>query len=474
MILIDKRECVLTLLALVAITPRAVAEHAYTVEVDPGLTRLDVTLRTTRPVTTLAARSRRALRYLEDVSACSGERLGVRGERIDSGERPVDCIRYGVDLRGAASSDRRNASLDRSNILVSPSLWLWRSLEQDNAETLVHFRLPEGIGVSPPWEALGDEHYRIRPSPESASAAVAFGAFHAAERDIPGARLRIALMKPKSERAPIALLDWVVAAATNVTLSYARFPNPEPHVVVIPVGGSRWGSSSPVPFGRVIRDGGESVELFVNQHAALDRFYDDWTATHEFSHFMLPYVSWRQRWISEGFAQYYQNVLLARAGQYDSRRAWQKLYEGFERGRRARPELSPNEAAEQRPRGATMKIYWAGAALALEADVELRRRSRGERSLDTVLDEFAACCLPSARTWSGRELFTKLDDIAGDDLFIPLYERYANASGFPDYAAVLSTLGLDIRAGRVSETDSAPLAGIREAIMSAPPPGGRW
>jgi len=50
---------------------------------------------------------------------------------------------------------------------------------------------------------------------------------------------------------------------------------------------------------------------------------------------MLPYLDRRQRWISEGFSQYYQNVLLARSGAYDDLYAWQKLYEGYERGRKA-------------------------------------------------------------------------------------------------------------------------------------------
>lgn len=468
MILIDKRECVLTLLVLLAIAPRAAAQHVFTVDVDAGLSRLEITLEADRPVTRFTARSSRASRYIDAIRGCDGERLTLRGRSIESRDRRIDCIRYSVDLRAAASSDRRNATLDRGNLLVSPSLWLWQPDNRDGTDTVVRFALPDDVAVSAPWEALGGDRYRIRPSPRSASAAVAFGAFYSTERDIPGATLRIAVMKPRGERVPLALLDWVVDAASNVALSYGRFPNPEPHVIVVPVGGSRWGSSSPVPFGRVIRDGGEAVELFVNQNAALDRFYDDWTATHEFSHFMLPYVSWRQRWVSEGFAQYYQNVLLARAGQYDTQRAWQKLYEGFERGRRARPELSPNEAAEQRPRGATMKIYWAGAALAFEADVELRRRSGGTRSLDTVLGEFADCCLPSAQTWSGERLFRALDDIAGDAVFMPLYARYADADGFPDYASVMTSLGLEVRGGRVVETDAAGFSDIRDEIMSVP------
>jgi hypothetical protein len=469
--LINKRECVLTLLLLAATRVAGGSDaHEFFVEVDAGLEQMSVVARFAHPVSRLRARSSDASRFLDHIERCTGERLLARGREVDLGEQGSECVRYSIDLAGLARSDRRNASLDPRNVLVPPSAWLWRPWPRDRRDAIVIFELPAGVGVSPPWERLDERrhHFRVRPSPESASAAVAFGRFESVQRPIPGAVLQIAVMKPRSGPTPVDLADWVAAAAANVALSYGRFPNPDPHAIVIPVGGDRGRSGSPVPFGRVLRDGGEAVELFVDQHSARARLDDDWTATHEFSHFMLPYVSWRQRWVSEGFAQYYQNVLLARAGQYDVQRAWQKLYEGFERGRRARPEMSPNEAAEQRPRGATMKIYWAGAALALEADVELRRRSGGSRSLDTVLDAFAACCLPSPRTWSGRELFEKFDALAGERLFVPLYQRYANAAGFPDYGAVMKTLGLVVRSGRVRLTDTTPHTGIRDAIMSGP------
>ena len=60
--------------------------------------------------------------------------------------------------------------------------------------------------------------------------------------------------------------------------------------------------SEPVPFGRVIRDGGETIELFVNPDQPMSSFYEDWTATHELSHMLLPYVARRDAWLSEGFA----------------------------------------------------------------------------------------------------------------------------------------------------------------------------
>jgi predicted metalloprotease with PDZ domain len=179
---------------------------------------------------------------------------------------------------------------------------------------------------------------------------------------------------------------------------------------------------------------------------------------------MLPYLRSPHRWISEGFAQYYQNVLLARAGQYDERRAWQKLYEGFERGRKSRPELSPNEAARRGVGAATMKIYWSGAIIALMADVELRRRSDGGESLDKALEQLQRCCLPAARSWSGTQLFERLDSFVEEPIFMPLYRRYANEVGFPEYRAVLEELGVNIDKDRVSLSNDADLAEIRRAI----------
>ena len=52
---------------------------------------------------------------------------------------------------------------------------------------------------------------------------------------------------------------------------------------------------------------------------------------------MLPYITSRHRWMSEGFASYYQNILMARAESIHRReRAWKKLWDGFERGRQSR------------------------------------------------------------------------------------------------------------------------------------------
>ena len=111
-----------------------------------------------------------------------------------------------------------------------------------------------------------------------------------------------------------------------------------------------------------------------------------------------------------------------------------------------------------------MKIYWSGAAIALLADIELRERSGGKESLDVALDRLQHCCLPSKRKWSGPDLFTKLDSLVNEPVFMPMYKRYANKAGFPDVQPVLKRLGVDISGNKVRLLGNAELADIRTAI----------
>jgi hypothetical protein len=303
---------------------------------------------------------------------------------------------------------------------------------------------------------------------------VVFGGFDYREIEVPGAKLRVALLHGADEMDNDSIVRWIKATATDVSLAYGRFPNPSPQVVVIPVGNGRSNRRSAVPFGRVIRDGGETVELQVDQTQSLEALLGDWTATHEFSHLMLPYVDRKHRWISEGFAQYYQNVLLTRSGAYDDLYAWQKIYDGYGRGRRSRPELSPNEATAGGVRSALMKVYWSGAAIALLADVQLRERSGGKDSLDAVLGRFQTCCLPSDRVWAGPELFAQFDELASSPVFTPLYRRYADTAGFPDTSAVFERLGLAVADGKVHIRANAELQTIRESILETDAATASW
>lgn len=442
------------------------AMHRYVVRVDKNLQLMQVEAQFSRNIGALAARDRNASRYLQNARLCeSNEPLTRRGRRLVLPDGDATCIRYEVNLEQAAKAERRNATLASTNIIVSPASWFWRPTTTRDRNITVHFEIDDALSAILPWQPVSGQAdtYALVPSPQVSTAPAMFGDFDYHEIRIPGAVLRISLLKSRHDYEPREIVQWIADTAKNVTLVYGQFPNPSPSIIVLPVGESRW-SDSPVPFGRVVRDGGETIELFVNEAKPIDQFYDDWTATHEFSHLLLPYVSARQRWISEGFAQYYQNLLLARAGQYTEQRAWRKLYEGFERGRKTSPDMTPNEAAVGDRRASTMKIYWTGAALALLADVELRRRSDGKQSLDTVLRQLKRCCLPADERWSGTKLFTQLDSFLEKPVFMPLYRQHADTPGFPEVRPLLRRLGVAVGNDAIRLDQDAELAPLRRAM----------
>jgi hypothetical protein len=447
--------------------------HRYRVSIDPSMQRMVVEARFDSSVDTVTARSRDAGEFLIDVRDCDdASPIRLRNRRMMLPAGGIRCMNYTVDLAAAARSGAYNRSLAAENIVVSPALWLWRPVLKGDAELHVHFDLPKGLGVSVPWQSLepGSNSYRLGRSPESSQAPAVFGKFDYSEIEVPGSVLRVSVLRTGDEKSHAmdveAINEWLRSTATDVSLAYGRFPNPSPLVVVIPADDRRQ-SSSAVPFGRVIRDGGEAIELFVNRDRPIGAFRDDWTATHEFSHLMLPYVAPAHRWVSEGFAQYYQNVLLARSGTYEPLDAWQKLYDGLERGRQSRPELSPNDATARGMRNGRMKIYWSGAAIALMADVTLRERSGGSMTLDDVMGRLQDCCLPSDRTWSGPELFETLDRLAGVPVFMPLYKRHADTAGFPDTRPLFARLGLVVTDDGLKVGRGGELRAIRTAITEA-------
>ncbi len=448
------------------------AAHTYTIAIDDDFETMTVEARFDRSVDGISARSRNANSYLRNATDCdSGEKLETRSRKLVLPAAGVKCLRYSVDLGRAARADRFASILNDSSIAVSPTLWMWRPALLSRDEILATFELAGGGQVFVPWQMMNEEgtYYRLKASPQSGSAVAVFGSFQQSIEHVAGADLRVVLLTTHDEIELQPLIPWVRATAENVAATYGKFPNPNANVLLIPNGGQAWNRDSAISFGRVVRDGGETIELMVNQNRPISEFYKEWTPTHEFSHLMLPYVDREQRWISEGFAQYYQNVLLARANQQSAEHAWQKIYAGLERGRESAPGVSPNDAAAGSMRDTRMKVYWSGASIALMADVELRRRSNGRESLDSVLGELQQCCLPSAFSWSGIELFDKLDQLLDQPLFIDLYRQYADADDFPDARPLLAQLGVSLRDGQVALDPSAELSDIRDAITYQDP-----
>ena len=274
--------------------------------------------------------------------------------------------------------------------------------------------------------------------------------------------LNIEVVDPPNAARSEELQDWAAEAAGAALAAFGRFPLPTA-TVRIEQRDSR--DSSPVPWGQTLRRDGVSVLLFPRPNAGLQELRGDWTAVHEISHLFHPYLGSDGRWLAEGLASYYQNVLRARVGLMTQADAWKALDAGFGRGRREDSGL-PLDELSRRHRG-TMRVYWAGAAFWLEADLALRRE-RGS-TLEAVLSQYDRCCLRGTGEVAPETFVAELDRIAGGDLFASRFARYAEATTFPPLEEAYAALGLSTRDGELQlSADEGPRA-LRRAVMGRRP-----
>ncbi|HWN66105.1 MAG TPA: hypothetical protein VNM90_00630, partial [Haliangium sp.] len=234
----------------------------------------------------------------------------------------------------------------------------------------------------------------------------------------------------------------------------------EAQILVLPTPGRR------VAHGNAAQGGGPSIALMVGTEITPEKMRDDWVAVHELLHLGMPTVEDGARWLSEGMATYYEPLLRARAGWITAEQAWEILHDGFQRGSARGSGRTLSE--ESRDMGETheyWRVYWAGAAIAMIADVTLRQHA-GAPTLDEQMRAIRDCCLRDTRTWSAEALLAAVaapvaapdaapdtsSDEASDKVsgqapggvrdLASVAGRYASEVAFPDVAATYAALGL--------------------------------
>ncbi len=281
------------------------------------------------------------------------------------------------------------------------------------------------------------------------------------ERD--GQRLDVDIHFTLPNSREPAVLNWVESTAEALAKVYGRWPRDTWRVKVKPIGIY---TRDPVPWAQVQRGEPDTVSFYIDALASEEKLVNNWTAYHEFSHLLIPYRGWGDMWFSEGLASYYQNLLQVRQGVFDEQEMWQRLHDGFVRGRNnRRPDRSLSQLSQRmRENRSHMRVYWSGAWYFFTADVELRRRSNGQQSLDTALERLNRCC--SEQTLSAREIAARLDQLTGQELFVPLFRRVARSRDLPDFESLYGELGIELSAGQVRLRDDHPGAGLRGKIAS--------
>ena len=338
------------------------------------------------------------------INIISGEVILRAGELVI---RALDngCINYALPW---ASLNPRG--LSSSGKLLDTQQWLW--LPQTG-----NFKLTSDIPLSLPL-AESDGAWSLSQKLLRWPSRTMLGKFKQFTYPVFDSRLAIAVANVADKDKAHALADWAYLAASAAAKVTGKLPQAHIQVLIFNQGKQR----EPVPWGEVQRGGSASVHLFVDATRPFGEFIADWTAPHEFSHLLLPKTSYKDRWLAEGLASYYQYQARASAGTISEATAWHGLMRGFKQGEQQAKTLSLAEAK------GIKHIYWGGAAIWLLADLVLRKK---DMSLGQALAQFHACCYHQREIYSAKSLFQQLDTITKTKVFMTLYQTKVIRPGFP-------------------------------------------
>ena len=438
------------------------SHYQYTVEFDDSLMRADIRICFDGEQDDYLEIDRFvAYKTLLEAPTVNGSDVKIEGrfwnvEALGKGA----CLEYDVSFKEnhlKRSEGRRGLSnLDKNKIILhlEENNWLWLPEKYNSSDTIdIELILSNKYQVSTPWQQIDitKHHYRLGHEPQDWGYHIVIGDIDVNQIEIgQNRRISIATINASSttKSSTQAINQWLENIANSIKNYLGQYPLKQMQVLVYPQPGAK---RSPVPWGEISRGNGLSILFVIRPDHEISDFYEDWTASHEFAHSLLPKLRYRDIWLSEGLASYLQYVLMAQNNQLTKEQAWKRIYKGLLKGLKGTQSVSPEkllDVSDNRKRGSrsgrTMRIYWSGAAYFLKADIRLRKQSKGKVGLNDVLLKLSNCCLKGSKVWSGGALASKLDLLSNTTIFSILYKNMAYSPEFPNFNKEFESLGFEI------------------------------
>jgi hypothetical protein len=405
--------------------------------------------------------------FARDVSVEDGSGRGPAafdGDRLElpSCARAPCRVEYRFLLDEAARGRRRRGeAISHSGAwLAPPSIWLLRpAAARDDARFSLHvrtsgeLRFVSGLPRAGAADTYAGPLWALEDAPYSG-----FGRFDERRLEIGGSAVDLAVAPGERALSTDALAAWVSRSASGVSAYLGGLPVPRVLVIVLPGGGRR-----PVGYGSTMGNGGASIMVSIAGACAEADLREDWVLVHEMVHLALPNLPRRHRWVEEGLSTYVEPVIRARLGLIEPAERWAELVRSLPKGQ---PRPGDSGLDLTRSWGST---YWGGALFWLLADLEIRERSGNRLGLEDAVRGIVAAGGSIAVSWDLERLLRAGDAALGLDVLGRLHTRMGSSPWGVDLDALWRRLGVVPAAGGVRLEPDAPLAAVRDAILSSKP-----
>jgi hypothetical protein len=378
---------------------------------------------------------------------------------------PEGCLlRYRFALEQAARDVGEIGCAEEASgaFLTSPSAWLLHPADPVDDRTFeLRVATPPGTafiaGILPePGTAFG-----LPPTVYAAAVADlpnpawgAFGALRLQRLEVDDETIDVGVAPSKFVAGDAALADWVSGAARAVRSYYGRASIRRALVLIVPKPGRGVG------FARTLGNGGATVVANVGLDTTPSDFADSWALIHELLHVSFPTLPRDNAWVGEGMATYVEPLIRARLGTLSPDVVFERFRERMPLGL---PRTGDGGLDGTRSWGRT---YWGGALFWLLADVAIRERTAGRRSLDDALRAVLAAGGNVADRWEMNQVIAASDGATGVPVLRELAAQMGPKPAPVDLEALWRRLGVVVRGGRVVLDDTAELAWVRRAMTA--------
>jgi hypothetical protein len=268
-------------------------------------------------------------------------------------------------------------------------------------------------------------------------------------------RIDLVFAAAPDEKLHKLVREWVQSCAHAVTVYYGTFPVDR---VLIRI---RLFEGRGVRSGQTFGYDGAFIKIAVGRSSTAADFADDWMMTHEMIHLAFPSMAEQHHWIEEGLSTYVEPIARAKVGNLTPEKAWGDLVDGI-------PQGLPQRADRGLDFTPTWgRTYWGGALFCLLADIEIRKRTGNQKSLQDALRAIVNAGGTIETEWEITRAFGVGDRAVGVPALRELYDKMKSTPAPVDLDALWRQLGVERNNGETKWNDTAPLGAIRKAITKA-------